>query len=167
MKMTKGGPLHLLQKEDKPLLMLRKDSVKTGTPNPLKSPSGKIIPSNSSPRSKTNTNNTAEAGLVQSNSNGALSVELGQGEGAVAGLGMEFGTIYEGQWAEDREHGRGTKYWADGKVYHGAWVDGTQTGDGVCKYANGAYYYGNWDTNFVCLFTFFIILFTDFSRYLI
>lgn len=135
MKMTKGAPL--VAAPDRKTI-LRKDShtahSSSTSTSAVKSTSsqGKIHATSSSP--------TISAGNAGSPSNSDLGAD-----GA-----NEFATIYEGQWAEDREHGRGTKYWADGKVYHGSWLDGTQTGEGVCKYANGAFYFGTWDNNFVC-----------------
>jgi hypothetical protein len=150
MKMAKGGLLSL-KESDKPLLMLRKDSASKSTSMKSTGSQSKILSSSSSPNimagnasreTNNNSNNTNRDAFSHSNSNGALT-DPGDG------FGMEFGTIYEGQWAEDREHGRGTKYWADGKIYHGAWVDGMQSGEGICKYANGAYYSGTWENNTV------------------
>ena len=34
------------------------------------------------------------------------------------------GTIYEGAWCEDKQHGFGIEYWPDGAYYKGSFEDG-------------------------------------------
>lgn len=34
------------------------------------------------------------------------------------------GTVYKGEWADDREHGQGRNIWPDGVQYEGAFVGG-------------------------------------------
>jgi len=40
------------------------------------------------------------------------------------------GSIYEGGWVDDQEHGRGTLYLSNGDVYDGQWEHGVKHGQG-------------------------------------
>ena len=40
------------------------------------------------------------------------------------------GRQYEGEFVNDKKHGKGKYKWANGKVYDGMWKDGKQHGDG-------------------------------------
>ncbi len=47
-----------------------------------------------------------------------------------------------GPFKDDNSHGKGTKYFADGKTYVGDWVDGTMSGEGVFTWPSGSRYEG-------------------------
>ena len=44
----------------------------------------------------------------------------------------------------DKKHGVGTFYWADGRKYHGSWKDGKQHGRGEYFLASGEKKIGEW-----------------------
>eukprot|EP01050_Picozoa_sp_SAG11_P001881 SAG11_NODE_88_length_17244_cov_17.187460_5_plen_99_part_00 len=55
--------------------------------------------------------------------------------------------MYDGEWREDKRHGKGTVTYApdeDGKVekYTGDWVEGKMHGTGRYQYSDGAVYEG-------------------------
>ena len=54
---------------------------------------------------------------------------------------LEFGNTndlrYEGEWKEDKEHGKGIARYASGNKYEGAWADGKINGYGVLTYFDG------------------------------
>ena len=51
---------------------------------------------------------------------------------------------YDGEWQDDKRHGKGFYTWADGLKYDGVWQDEMQHGKGVFTYANGDKYDGTW-----------------------
>ena len=51
---------------------------------------------------------------------------------------------YEGEWRNGKKHGHGTNTWASGGRYEGDFVDGKRNGHGVLKKANGDRYEGEW-----------------------
>ncbi|KAL9188888.1 hypothetical protein ACHAXT_011378 [Thalassiosira profunda] len=66
---------------------------------------------------------------------------------AVAKITDADGNIYQGEWAEGKPHGRGTKTWVDGDVYEGEWKDGCHHGRGFFIFADGDVYDGEWKDN--------------------
>ena len=50
---------------------------------------------------------------------------------AVARVPRPQNNRYEGQWQDDRRHGSGTFFHADGSRYEGEWVNGRKEGKGV------------------------------------
>ena len=51
---------------------------------------------------------------------------------------------YEGEWVDDRIHGKGKPVYANGNVYDGEWLDGRIQGYGTLTYADGDKYIGQW-----------------------
>jgi hypothetical protein len=49
-----------------------------------------------------------------------------------------------GEFLNNKFHGKGTVYWANGNKYVGDWVNNKQTGKGTCFYADGDKYVGDW-----------------------
>ena len=45
-------------------------------------------------------------------------------------LSWPDGKRYEGEYFDDRKHGKGTFYWNDGHFYEGDWAEGKQHGVG-------------------------------------
>ena len=54
------------------------------------------------------------------------------------------GSIYQGQWRNDKANGRGRLIHADGDVYEGEWLDDKAHGQGVYTHTDGAKYVGEW-----------------------
>lgn len=52
--------------------------------------------------------------------------------------------VYEGQFRDERYHGQGTKWWADGSNYAGTWFNGKKHMEGVMTSADGRVYEGEW-----------------------
>ena len=52
--------------------------------------------------------------------------------GAGAGMHHHTGVFkYKGDWREDKRHGKGTCFYADGAMYEGDWADDAHHGHGV------------------------------------
>ena len=51
---------------------------------------------------------------------------------------------YEGQWLDDRRHGQGSFYHADGSRYEGEWASGRKEGKGSLFFNNGDSFTGYW-----------------------
>ena len=51
---------------------------------------------------------------------------------------------YEGDWRNGKKHGYGTETWASGGRYEGEFRDGKEHGRGTINYANGNRYEGEW-----------------------
>merc|ERR1711990_1016591 len=55
------------------------------------------------------------------------------------------GSIYEGQWTDDRKHGQGTYTYPNGDTYEGNWTHDLRNGTGTYTYASsGSRYIGQW-----------------------
>ena len=54
--------------------------------------------------------------------------------------------MYEGEWKNGFLHGKGTKYYSNGKIeYEGDWKNGFEDGNGTLNYENGSKMYeGEW-----------------------
>jgi hypothetical protein len=52
---------------------------------------------------------------------------------------------YDGEWRDDRQHGRGTYYWPNGQYYDGEWNQSHFQGRGTFKYPNGLRVTGQWE----------------------
>ncbi|MEM1054584.1 MAG: PDZ domain-containing protein [Bacteroidota bacterium] len=55
-----------------------------------------------------------------------------------------LGSIYEGEYANDRYHGRGAMTYTTGTTFVGDWVDGQQHGRGTMTFATGDTFTGTW-----------------------
>ena len=53
------------------------------------------------------------------------------------------GDIYEGDWVDDKYHGKGTLKYANGDIYEGIWCLNKKK-EGTFKYSNGDIYEGEW-----------------------
>jgi len=47
------------------------------------------------------------------------------------------GDVYEGEYQQDKRHGRGVLRFGNGKVYEGEWSNGKRHGRGVYRKADG------------------------------
>jgi len=74
------------------------------------------------------------------------------------GFGIQINpdnTKYEGEWYNNRPHGRGT-LWVKAnnskftRRYVGQWINGSMDGEGVYYYENGEIYRGQWSKNLRC-----------------
>ena len=54
------------------------------------------------------------------------------------------GEKYEGQFKDDKRHGKGIFYYASGDKYDGEWKNNNRHGKGIEYYADGAKYDGEW-----------------------
>jgi hypothetical protein len=59
-----------------------------------------------------------------------------------------IGSVYEGQWAYNYPHGRGTQFYANGDVYEGMFKEGRPNGRGKHSYSNGSYYAGDFTSSY-------------------
>ena len=46
------------------------------------------------------------------------------------------GATYEGQWKEDKQHGKGVETWPDGARYDGLYFDGKKHGRGRLEFVD-------------------------------
>lgn len=58
-------------------------------------------------------------------------------------LEYQNGEIYEGNWKDDKVHGRGTLTYCRGDRYIGDWHEAKKQGEGELIYANGDRFKGN------------------------
>ena len=56
--------------------------------------------------------------------------------------GPSKGDVYDGEWKNDKMHGKGIYKYHNGKEYNGEWNCGDMHGWGIMKYTDG-YYEGN------------------------
>lgn len=54
------------------------------------------------------------------------------------------GRKYEGEWAANKMHGKGTFTWADGRKYEGEYIEDKKQGHGVFVWPDGRKYDGSW-----------------------
>ena len=66
------------------------------------------------------------------------------GEGRLVWRGSFGENVYEGEYRDGKEHGRGTFTWGDGGRYEGEWRDGKPNGRGTATFPNGNRYEGQW-----------------------
>ncbi|AGO84374.1 Morn repeat domain containing protein [Pandoravirus salinus] len=57
---------------------------------------------------------------------------------------LECMSLYTGDWADGKRHGRGEGVWSNGARYEGDWVDDRCDGRGTMVYASGNHYRGGW-----------------------
>ncbi|AJF97527.1 Morn repeat protein [Pandoravirus inopinatum] len=57
----------------------------------------------------------------------------------------EDGSVYDGEWRDDRPHGRGWYVWPGGVRYDGTWKGGEMHGRGAITYTDGHTYAGRWE----------------------
>ena len=64
-------------------------------------------------------------------------------------LGKEVYKIirYEGDWLEDKQHGKGVEIWPDGARYEGEYIDGKKQGIGSFKWADNSSFNGEFVNN--------------------
>ncbi|AVK75224.1 F-box domain containing protein [Pandoravirus quercus] len=55
--------------------------------------------------------------------------------------------VYEGQWARNKENGRGIAAWPGGACYRGGWANGKRRGRGIVTYGDGHAYDAEWVKN--------------------
>lgn len=61
------------------------------------------------------------------------------------GVGLwESGSVYEGEWQENKRHGKGVHQWKDGVRYEGEFAQDYRSGIGTYFWKNGDRYYGQW-----------------------
>ena len=56
-------------------------------------------------------------------------------------------TVYEGEWKNDVQDGKGKMKWAEGDYYEGEFKNNMVHGEGTMKYATGVVYSGKWKNN--------------------
>jgi len=61
------------------------------------------------------------------------------------------GSVYEGDWKDDKRHGTG-KYTSSLGTYEGEWSHDQRNGKGIMRYANGDVYEGSWSADRVRLY---------------
>jgi hypothetical protein len=54
------------------------------------------------------------------------------------------GSVYDGQWENDKMHGRGIFISSNRDKYEGTFVYGLKEGHGIMQYINGNVYNGQW-----------------------
>ena len=54
------------------------------------------------------------------------------------------GARYEGEWLQNKAHGKGKFFHVDGDVFDGQWLDDKANGHGLYIHVNGARYEGEW-----------------------
>ncbi|AJF97306.1 Morn repeat protein [Pandoravirus inopinatum] len=55
--------------------------------------------------------------------------------------------VYEGQWAHNKQDGRGAAMWPGGTCHRGGWADGKRHGRGTVTYGDGHIYEAEWVKN--------------------
>ena len=57
------------------------------------------------------------------------------------------GNKYEGDFSDNKRHGRGTMTYQDGSKYEGDWIDNKREGQGINTWSKGERYTGDWKGN--------------------
>lgn len=52
--------------------------------------------------------------------------------------------VYEGDYDNDRKHGKGVFTWASGNIYKGDYVEDERQGNGQMLWTDGSMYEGEW-----------------------
>ena len=65
----------------------------------------------------------------------------------------ETGGIYDGEFLNGKQHGKGKYSLPNGYYYEGEWKEGKIEGLGVAKYPDGSLYEGNFLDGRFCTFT--------------
>jgi hypothetical protein len=68
-------------------------------------------------------------------------------DGMATGTGhgvWSTGSLYEGEWRENRKHGRGSYTWPDGERYDGEFRDDQRSGEGTYTWKDGRRWVGGW-----------------------
>lgn len=73
-------------------------------------------------------------------------VENGKANGGGVGI-WSTGSIYKGEWKDNRRHGKGTIESQNGERYEGNWVNGKRQGEGAYYWPSGEKYEGEWKDN--------------------
>lgn len=68
----------------------------------------------------------------------------GHGKVCYPGMNGKGGETYDGDWQEDKMHGRGRYCFTSGAIYQGEWVNGKMEGQGSMQYFDGTSYNGEW-----------------------
>ncbi len=55
------------------------------------------------------------------------------------------GNVYEGNFKDDKPHGKGIMIYTDGRVYEGDWVEGKRHGKGKTTCPDGKVEEGYWE----------------------
>ena len=59
------------------------------------------------------------------------------------------GDIYDGEWKDDKQHGKGTFKWPHGDMYEGEWKNDKAHGKGTFKWPHGDMYEGEWKDHYM------------------
>lgn len=71
--------------------------------------------------------------------------DISDGMATGSGYGVwSTGSIYEGEWLENRKHGTGTYTWPDGERYEGEFRDDKRAGAGTYRWKDGRRWVGGW-----------------------
>lgn len=54
------------------------------------------------------------------------------------------GTVYRGEWVDDRYHGQGKLILNTGEIYEGRFENGLKNGIGILEHIDGSIYEGDW-----------------------
>lgn len=73
-------------------------------------------------------------------------VENGKANGGGVGI-WSTGSLYKGDWKDNRRHGKGTIESQNGERYEGNWINGKREGEGKYYWPSGEKYEGEWKDN--------------------
>eukprot|EP00761_Pharyngomonas_kirbyi_P008119 gb/GECH01008130.1/.p1 GENE.gb/GECH01008130.1/~~gb/GECH01008130.1/.p1 ORF type:complete len:146 (+),score=41.61 gb/GECH01008130.1/:1-438(+) len=63
------------------------------------------------------------------------------------GTNTEHGTVYVGEFKEDKMHGKGKITYSNGSYYDGEWNNNKYEGQGTYCWTDGSWYEGQWKDN--------------------
>ena len=72
----------------------------------------------------------------------AVSGAFAQSTAGTSTMKYDSGAVYEGQFKDGKQHGKGKYTAPDGYQYDGQWVNGVIQGKGKAKFPNGSVYEG-------------------------